>query len=167
MKKYPLILTTVSLLAIPATAAASPYNRTCGSPRDGWLVGTGNPSHSYETPYEVHGPWQISMSASEARRLTERFPTQEFGSRITLKQTPCLVGQAIAESGSQAWAKRSGSNGWTKITASTSGGSTYIGRFYCSGHSIEGGNAVKETCVMRYRGGKVVGKFKITRNPHY
>ena len=43
----------------------------------------------------------------------------------------------------------------------------YFAVFYCTGQAADGGTAVKETCTMRYRGGKVMGSFKITDNPYY
>jgi hypothetical protein len=53
------------------------------------------------------------------------------------------------------------------VVAGTSGGNFPIGRFYCTGQTADGGAAIKETCTMRYRGGKVIGSFKITGNPYY
>jgi hypothetical protein len=50
MKKSAAVLATALVLAISATASASPYNRNCGTPQDGWSVGQGASSHNYETP---------------------------------------------------------------------------------------------------------------------
>lgn len=167
MKRYAVIGTLMLALAIPATASASsPYNRYCGTRQDGWLVGHFNSNN--ETPYEVHGPWHIVMTRAEAVRLQRRFPAGEFGSHITLAQTPCFVGQAIASNASMAWVNWTGDSGWANVVADSSGGETRLGRFRCSGYAIDNGNALHEICGMRDRDGHlVVGTFDITKNPYY
>jgi hypothetical protein len=168
MKKFLLPLPVTLALALPAAAAASRYNRNCGSHRDGWVLGPEDAN--YESEYEVLGPWHINMTQGEAIRLARRAPIQEFGYRIKSREIPCLAGTAIASSASYAWLNWPGDDGWTNVVASTSGGNLRIGRFYCTGRTgrtTNGGVAQKETCTMRYRGGKVVGSLKITDNPNY
>jgi hypothetical protein len=147
------------LTANPAAATStSPYVRFCGTRQDGWLVNNRN---------EVHGPWHISMTKSQAERYQKRFPTQEFGSHITLNQTPCLVGEGIAVSASRAWRHWHGSHGRARIGVGTSGGITYLGWVRCSSHLVRNPWAISVTCNQPYRGSQVVvGKFAITKNPY-
>jgi hypothetical protein len=163
MKKPAAALGLVGLLAMAPTASASPYNRDCGSPRDGWVVGQVDPSTNNYL-YVVNGPWHINMTAGEAIRITRRFPPGEFNTRISLSETPCIVGQAIALRASQAWASWPGNSGWVNVSADTYGGTTHIGRFYCNAHPSDA--VASEACTMRYRGGRIIGSFKIYDNPY-
>jgi hypothetical protein len=151
--------TAIGLLAANPAAASStsPYVRFCGTRQDGWLVGN---------RYEVHGPWHISMTKYQAEGYQKRFPTQEFGGHITLKQTPCLVGEGIAESASNAWRHWHGGHGWARVVVGTSGGLAHLGWVTCTSHLVRSPWAVRATCSQHYRGGTVVGTFAITKNPY-
>ncbi len=91
MKKYLALLPALFALALPAVAAASPYNRDCGTSADGWILGPFN--YDNETPWAVSGPWHINMTRgrAQAEALLGRFPIQEFGTRFRLSQIPCAV----------------------------------------------------------------------------
>ncbi len=145
----------VAFAVVPASASASPWNRSCGSARDGFLLSN--------NAYEVHGPWHIKMSESEAATLARREPVQEFGSRITTKQMPCLLAQSIAEAGGNSWTHWRGDDGWTNVKTYTSGGTTIVGTFHCTGYNLRGRNVARETCTWPKHA--VVGSFTISKSP--
>ena len=148
----------ISLLTANRAAATSisPHVRSCGTRQDGWLINNRN---------EVQGPWQISMTKSQAERYQKRFPIQEFGGHIPLDQTPCLVGEGIAVSASRAWRHWHRSHGWARVEVGTSVGITYLGWVRCSSDLVRKPWAIGVTCTQPYRGSQVIGQFTITKNP--
>lgn len=117
MKTY-LALVPVVLalaLALPATAAASRYNRNCGTARDGWILGPENAD--YESPWVVNGPFHIKMTKGlvQSTALAKLWPVQEFGYRIKPSAIPCLLAQDIASSASRAWVNWTGNSGTATV----------------------------------------------------
>ncbi len=60
-----------------------------------------------------------------------------------------------------------GDSGWVNVHLGTSGGVVYIGLFHCTGYDLPAPERARETCAMRYRGGKIIGSFTISDNPYY
>ncbi len=148
-----------------ATAtAASAYDRNCGGPNDGWLVGNGN---SEQYPDEVNGPWHINMNAGQARAINASFPPQEFGWHIPLSGTACLVAQGVAESASNAWYQNwSSDDGSVNATAGTSGGLVHLGHYNCTGVRNADNTRLKETCARVFLGHRMAASFVIQPNPN-
>jgi hypothetical protein len=164
MKRYLLaVVLPLVMLAAPASASASPYNRNCGTRQDGWVFGPEDAD--YEAPWIVNGPWHINITEGEAIRLTRVIPIQEFGVRDKLSGTLCFVAEGIAESASIGWVNWPGDEGWVNVVAYTSGAAAQFGRFYCTGYDLPAPAVAKETCTRKYWGGKVVGSFTIRRIP--
>lgn len=167
MKRYLALLPALVALALPAVAAASPYNRNCGTSADGWLLGPFN--YDNEAPWMVNGPWHINMTKGRAQvqALLRRFSIQEFGTRFALSGVPCAVAQGVTISASEKWVSWPGDSGWVNVHLSTSGGDVYVGLFHCTGYDLPTPERARETCTMRYRGGTIIGAFTISDNPYY
>jgi hypothetical protein len=148
-----------------ATATAtSAYDRNCGGPNDGWLVGDNNAS---TWPDEVNGPWHINMMAGQDRAINASFPPQEFGWHIPLSGTGCLVAEGVAESASNAWYQNwSSDDGSVNATAGTSGGLVHLGHYYCTGVHNATNTRLKETCARVFLGHRMAASFVIQPNPN-
>jgi hypothetical protein len=151
----------VALSAVPAVAASSPYNRNCGTPRDGFLT--------VDEKYESSGPWHITMSPQTARNIARRVGPNEFqpaGSHPSATDVPCDAAQSIASAGANAWTQWSANTG--TITAGWTGYATgpSFGRFHCTGVTLNDGS-VKETCAHRAdrHAGSMTGSFVIQPAP--
>jgi hypothetical protein len=150
----------LALLAASVTpASASPWNRSCGTPNDGFVFGPG-----YQ--WEVDGPFQVGMSYPTALSISRRVPSYE-GYRPSARQVVCQVAQSIASDGAQAWAGWPGSTGVTGVTTIGPLGGPYLGRFSCVG--LEHGYGTSETCRHRAdrHAGAITGRFVIRNNPNY
>lgn len=156
VSKAATLMPAVVLLAIAPLASASPWNRNCGGES---AVGPEDSSYNYE--YWID-QFHVAMNPGEAIRLSRRQPTEEFGYRATPQETVCIVADGIAFSAAAKWVNWPGNEGWVNAHSNTSGGSSYIGLYRCSGI---GGD--REQCTTRFAGGKVTGSFRIRDNPDY
>jgi hypothetical protein len=160
-------LSVLVCLALAPFAQASPYNRWCGTSQDGWVVGPSNANN--ETQWVVNGPWHIQMRNGHAQApvLLKRFPVQEFGTHIPLREVPCLLAQGIASSASEKWPYWSNGAGTVHVSVGTSGGLVRLGLYHCTSKSLEAPNVAQVTCSTRFRGSGIIGVFTISDNPYY
>jgi hypothetical protein len=154
-------------LAFAPLAQASPYNRWCGTSRDGWVVGPSDANN--ETQWVVNGPWHIQMTNGHAQApaLLKRFPVQEFNTHISLREVPCLLAQGIATSASEKWPYWGNGAGLVHVSVGTSGGLVRLGLYRCTSKSLEAPEAAEVTCSTRFRGSSITGVFTISDNPYY
>src|SRR5690242_6053672 len=113
-------VSAIAFTVIVPQAVASYRDRNCASSGGGFAFGS-------IFQCEVAGPWHTKITAGAARRLTRKFPTEEFSYRIPLKQTPCIVGQGIAQSAAHSWLHWPGNTGWSYVRVATYGGNTRVG----------------------------------------
>jgi hypothetical protein len=156
----------LAAVALPSPSHASPYNRDCGTSRDGWVVGDFNSEN--ETPWEVSGPWHIRMTNGprQAQALLKRFPVQEFNTHVQLGDVPCMVAQGIALSASQRWPRWPAGAGSVRVTLGTSGGDAQLGRYRCTSRNLQPPSVAKVTCWTWLSGGNIRGTFVISQNPY-
>lgn len=154
-------LVLLALAVLSAPASASPWNRSCGTARDGFL--TPDPK------WEVVGPYQIGMSYTTAKGIAQRVGPNEFappGSHPAARDVPCDAAFSIAMNGAKAWTKWPGNSGW--MGAGWIGYATgpYYGSFHCTGVSQADGGA-RETCHHNAdrHAGAMTGRFVIHPAP--
>ena len=165
-KGIAVVAVAIVAAALPtvASASSSSYNRNCGTPRDGWVVGPEDANNNY--PWEVTGPWHINMTngPAQARTLARRFPVQEFNTWIPVSAMPCETAQSVALSASEKWAYWPGNNGWANTYAYTQGGTVYLGLYHCTGRRTYDG--AKESCTSTLDRGTITVSFTISPNPY-
>jgi hypothetical protein len=118
-----------------------PYNRNCGTSRDGGLTANER--------WETIGPWHVSMSYATARSIAERVGPNEFqpsGSHPLPKEVPCVVASSVAFAAANRWSIRHGtyeevSPKWTGYASGPS-----LGRFRCFVTSRRAA-AVRQSCI--------------------
>ncbi len=140
----------------PATSP-SPYDRSCGTSRDGALT--------TNLQWKVIGPWHIAMSFSTARSIALRVGPSEFappGSHPAPRDVPCTVAQAVASSAADAWTRWRGDAGWVGVTWVGYARGPYIGRFHCTG-ATSAGRVTHESCnhVADRNAGAITVRFVI------
>lgn len=163
MKKFLQSVGVIAALAsfVPAVAAASPWNRRCGTGQDGFLLGGSD-------KWEVSGPFHIRMSYPTALSIDLRLPLQEFNTKFAVGDVPCAVAQDVAYAASKAWLHWPGNDGWAKVQWIGYSTGPYLGRVYCKGVSQADGGAT-ETCHHKADGhaGAYTARFTISVNPYY
>jgi hypothetical protein len=143
VRRFILILAVPGLFAagtFASAASASPWNRSCGSSRDGFLT--------QDNQMEVLGPWQVGMSYGTAKRIDQRVGIFE-GWHISTKDVPCVVAENVAWYGADAWTRHwSGDDGWMGAGWIGAANGPYYGAFHCTGVPW-GATGNRETCHHR------------------
>jgi hypothetical protein len=127
--------------ARPALGQTSPYDRNCGTAREGGLT--------TNERWETIGPWHVRMSYKTARSIAERVGPSEFqpsGSHPSPKDVPCVVASSVAFAAADAWSVRHATSEWisARWTGYASGPS--FGGFHCIVTTPRAGT-VGETCT--------------------
>jgi hypothetical protein len=146
-----------------AAAVASPYNRDCGTARDGFL--TTDEQFESSGPLARQDERQHRPGHRSAGRAGEFQPP---GSHPPARQVRCVVAEAIASYGANAWTHWSGNDGRVTVQWIGYASGPSLGSFQCTGVTLNDG-AVKETCVHRAdrHAGAITDSFTIERNPNY
>ncbi len=139
----------LALLAIPASASASPWVRSCSNHGSGLTTNDGL--------FEV-ARWHVGMSAQTAGYLGRHY-IGEFDSHVAPRQVPCFVGEWAVIADLKAW-ERSGSSATVGVTISGSG-QEYVGQFRCTSDNV--GTGADESCFHKARGqvGAITVRFRI------
>jgi hypothetical protein len=155
------VVAYANVAAESARAQGSPYNRNCGTARDGFAT--------TNERWESTGPWHITMSYETARSIAKRVGPSEFqppASHPRPAEVPCAVASAVAFAGANAWTTWHATGGW--VSAAWAGYATgpSFGRFHCTGVSRSDGG-VKETCTHRAdrHAGRITVQFIVRRRP--
>jgi len=151
-----------SAAAQSARAQESPYNRDCGTARDGFLT-------TNDLRWESSGPWHITMSYETAASIAKRVGPSEFKpptSHPAPKDVPCVVASAVAFAGANAWTTWHATSGWVSAAWVGYASGPSFGRFHCIGVTRPDGGA-KEICthLADRHAGRIAVQFIVRRAP--
>jgi len=154
----------VLLLASAATATAlsvhanvSPYNRDCGTARQGGMTKNWR--------WKTNGPWHVRMSYETARSIARRVGPYEFqppASHPPPRDVPCVVASSVAFAGADAWAARQESPEWVSVRWTGYASGPSFGRFRCV-VTARRPRAIDETCTHEAdrHAGAIVVEFTV------
>jgi hypothetical protein len=149
MKFWPHVALALAVAVSCGTAAcasshrASPYDRDCGTVRDGFVTTNDR--------WRSAGPWHVEMSAATARSIAERVGPNEFqppGSHPHAKDVPCVVASSVAGVAAETWSEDGATDDWVRVAWASHASGPSFGRFHCHA-SRSGAGRVNETCDHR------------------
>jgi hypothetical protein len=126
-----------------ATKRASPYNRSCGTAREGFST--------INDQWESRGPWHVRMSYATARNIAARVGPNEFeppDSHPPPQNVPCVVASSVAFVAANAWSVRRATNDWISAAWASYASGPSFGRFHCIVTSRPSDNT-SERCTHR------------------
>jgi hypothetical protein len=127
--------------ACATSTKASPYNRDCGTARDGFVT----PNDRWQS----YGPLHVDMSAATAQSIARRVSPNEVqppGSHPPAKDVPCVVASSGASAGAELWSNRKATDDWVSVAWTSYASGPSFGRFHCRATRRQS-RAVNETCT--------------------
>lgn len=138
-----LVITACLLAGCGGATRASPYDRDCGTSRDGFLTR----NNRWQSP----GPLHVQMSAATARSIARRIGPGELqppGSHPPAKDVPCVVASSVAGIGANSYSVHGTTDEWIDVVWASYSSGPSLGRFRCRASRRAAGR-VDETCTHR------------------